>query len=212
MIIDHQIIAFAGIAALLTITPGQDTVLVIRNVMAQGQRAGLLTTFGICCGLFVHAALSAVGLSLILLKSATAFEVVKLLGAAYLIWLGAQSLWQAFHGSNREFGKAIPKQRSTKSVPCFVQGFLTNILNPKVAVFYLAFLPQFISPGDWVFGKSILLALIHWVEGILWLSIVVLFFSRFRKWFDRSHIRRTIEATTGAILIAFGTRLALEQR
>jgi threonine/homoserine/homoserine lactone efflux protein len=86
MIIDHQIIAFAGIAALLTITPGQDTVLVIRNVMAQGQRAGLLTTFGICCGLFVHATLSAAGLSLILLKSATAFEVVKLLGAAYLIW------------------------------------------------------------------------------------------------------------------------------
>src|SRR5262245_6676262 len=78
MIIDHQIIAFAGIAALLTITPGQDTVLVIRNVMAQGQRAGLLTTFGICCGLFVHATLSAVGLSLILLKSATAFEVVKI--------------------------------------------------------------------------------------------------------------------------------------
>jgi threonine/homoserine/homoserine lactone efflux protein len=108
MIIDHQIIAFAGIAALLTMTPGQDTVLVIRNVMAQGQRAGLLTTFGICCGLFVHATLSAVGLSLILLKSATAFEVVKLLGAAYLIWLGAQSLRQALRGSNRGFEKSIP--------------------------------------------------------------------------------------------------------
>jgi len=212
MIIDHQIIAFAGIAALLTITPGQDTVLVIRNVMAQGQRAGLLTTLGICCGLFVHATLSAVGLSLILLKSATAFEVVKLLGAAYLIWLGAQSLWQTLHGSNRAFEESIPKQRSANGWRCFVQGFLTNILNPKVAVFYLAFLPQFISPGDWVFGKSMLLAFIHWVEGILWLSIVVLFFSRFRSWFNRSHIRRTIEATTGAILIAFGTRLALEQR
>jgi threonine/homoserine/homoserine lactone efflux protein len=167
MIIDHQIIAFAGIAALLTITPGQDTVLVIRNVMAQGQRAGLLTTFGICCGLFVHATLSAVGLSLILLKSATAFEVVKLLGAAYLIWLGARSLRQALRGSNRAFEKSIPKQRSANGWPCFVQGFLTNILNPKVAVFYLAFLPQFIGPGDWVFGKSMLLALIHWVEGIL---------------------------------------------
>ena len=96
MIIDQQIIAFAGIAALLTITPGQDTMLVIRNLMAHGQRAGLLTTLGICCGLFVHATLSAVGLSLILVRSATAFEVVKILGAAYLIWLGIQSLWQAF--------------------------------------------------------------------------------------------------------------------
>src|SRR5262249_58557901 len=87
MIIDQQVIAFAGIAALLTITPGQDTVLVIRNVIAHGQRAGVLTIVGICCGLFVHATLSAVGLSLILVRSATAFEVVKLLGAAYLIWL-----------------------------------------------------------------------------------------------------------------------------
>src|SRR5262245_63634681 len=173
MIIDHQIIAFAGIAALLTITPGQDTVLVIRNVMAQGQRAGLLTTFGICCGLFVHATLSAVGLSLILLKSATAFEVVKLLGAAYLIWLGAQSLWQAFHGSNRVFEKSIPEQRSAKGWPCFVQGFLTNILNPKVVVFYLAFLPQFISPGVWVFGSSVLFGLFSWGGGIRQLSLEV---------------------------------------
>ena len=212
MIIDHQVIAFAGIAALLTVTPGQDTILVIRNVMARGQCAGLLTTFGICCGLFVHATLSAVGLSLILLRSATAFEVVKLLGAAYLIWLGVQSLWQALHGSNRELENLIPELRSATNWLCFVQGFLTNILNPKVAIFYLAFLPQFISPGDWVFGKSILLAFIHWLEGILWLSIVVLFFSRFQKWFNRSRIKRTMEATTGAILIAFGTRLALEQR
>src|SRR5215469_5900200 len=145
MIVDQQVIAFAGIAALLTITPGQDTLLVIRNVVTYGQRAGFLTALGICCGLFVHATLSAAGLSLILVKSATAFEVVKLLGAAYLIWLGAQSLWQAFHVSNRWVEKSIPEQRSAKGWPCFVQGFLTNILNPKVAIFYLAFLPQFIS-------------------------------------------------------------------
>src|SRR4029450_2376439 len=108
MIIDHQIIAFAGIAALLTITPGQDTVLVIRNVMAQGQRAGLLTTFGICCGLFVHATLSAVGLSLILVRSARAFEGGNLSGAGYLVLLGAHSLRQALRDSNRGFEKSIP--------------------------------------------------------------------------------------------------------
>jgi threonine/homoserine/homoserine lactone efflux protein len=180
--------------------------------MAHGQRAGFLTTLGICCGLFVHATLSAVGLSLILVRSATAFQVVKILGAAYLIWLGIQSLRQAFHGSNREIGNLIPEQRSASSWPCFVQGFLTNTLNPKVAVFYLAFLPQFVSPGDWVFGKSMLLALIHWLEGILWLSIVTLFFSSFRVWFNQSRIKGIIEATTGAVLIAFGARLALEHR
>jgi len=79
-------------------------------------------------------------------------------------------------------------------------------------VFYLALLPQFISPSDWVFGKSMLLASIHWLEGFLWLSIVTLFFNRFRSRFNRAGIKRRIEGTTGAILIAFGTRLALEQR
>lgn len=94
--IDPQIVAFAAIAALLTITPGADTMLVIRNVMARGQRAGLLTVVGVCCGLFIHAALSALGLSLVLVRSATAFEVVKMIGAGYLIWLGVQSLWRVF--------------------------------------------------------------------------------------------------------------------
>src|SRR5262245_54231604 len=103
MIIDHQIIAFAGFAAILTISLGQNLVLFILNVQSRSKRSGLFTTLRICCWLFVHVTLSAVGLSLILLKSATAFEVVKLLGAAYLIWLGVQSLWQALHGSNRAF-------------------------------------------------------------------------------------------------------------
>jgi RhtB (resistance to homoserine/threonine) family protein len=212
MIIDQQVIAFMGIAALLTIAPGPDTMLVIRNVMAHGQRTGFLTALGICCGLFVHATLSAAGLSLILVRSATAYEVVKLLGAAYLIWLGVQSLWRAFHRSNREIGNPISQQRSSAGWPCFVQGFLTNILNPKVAVFYLALLPQFISAGDWVFGKSMLLALIHWWEGILWLSMVTLFFGHFQAWFSQSHVKSKIDATIGAVLVAFGTRLAMEQR
>ena len=212
MIVDQQVIAFGGIAALLTITPGQDTLLVIRNVVTYGQRAGFLTALGICCGLFVHATLSAAGLSLILVRSATAYEVVKFLGAAYLIWLGVQSLWHAFRGLNREVENRGSKQRSGAPWPCFVQGFVTNLLNPKVAVFYLALLPQFISPSDWVFGKSMLLASIHWLEGVLWLSIVTLFFNRFRSRFNRAGIKRRIEGTTGAILIAFGTRLALEQR
>ncbi len=88
--LDPQVVAFTVIAGLLTITPGADTMLVIRNVMARGRRAGFLTTVGACCGIFVHATLSALGLSLILLNSALAFEVVKMIGAAYLVWLGVQ--------------------------------------------------------------------------------------------------------------------------
>src|SRR5918911_3801618 len=100
--IDPQVLAFTGIAAILTVTPGADTMLVMRNVLSRGQRAGLLTTLGICSGLFFHATLSALGLSFILVRSAAVFEVVKLVGACYLIFLGGQSLWRALrHGRGK---------------------------------------------------------------------------------------------------------------
>ncbi len=108
---------------------------------------------------------------------------------------------------------SCPRRRSgaTGAEPPFVEGFASNVLNPKVAVFYLAFLPQFMSPGDWVLGKSMLLAGIHWVEGVLWLSIVTLFISRLRSWITQPRATRAIAATTGAVMILFGVRLAMER-
>jgi RhtB (resistance to homoserine/threonine) family protein len=213
--IDSQVIAFAGIAALLTVTPGADTMLVIRSVMARGQRAGLMTTLGICCGLLVHGVLSGLGVSLILLRSAMLFEAVKLVGAGYLIYLGAKSLWSL----RRSAGAALVEQTAEQSQTVhrrawqsFVEGMLNNVLNPKVAIFYLAFLPQFIRPGDHVLGKSILLAGIHWGEGIVWLSLVTLLLGRVRAWLTHPRVRQSIEAVTGTVLIAFGVRLALERR
>ncbi|PYN83852.1 MAG: threonine transporter RhtB [Candidatus Rokuibacteriota bacterium] len=212
--IDPQILAFAAFAALLTIIPGADTMLVIRNVMARGQRAGLFTTLGACSGLFIHATLSALGLSLILVRSATAFDVVKTIGAGYLVWLGIQSLRQAFRRQPREIvdiEDAALRARPGRSRRSFAEGLLSNVLNPKVAVFYLALLPQLMSPSDWVFGKSILLAGIHWVEGVLWLSTLTLFLGRLRWWISQARVKRAIEATAGVVLIAFGLRLAMER-
>jgi len=213
--IDSQVIAFAGIAALLTVTPGADTMLVIRSVMARGQRAGLMTTLGICCGLFIHAVLSGLGVSLILVRSAMLFEAVKLIGAGYLIYLGAKSLWGLRRGAGVMMEEKTTHQtRDVRRRPwqSFVEGMLNNVLNPKVAVFYLAFLPQFISPGDHVLGKSMLLAGIHWGEGIVWLSLVTLLLGRVRAWLTHPRVRQSIEAVTGTVLIAFGVRLALERR
>lgn len=213
--IDHQILAFTGIAAILTLTPGADTMLVMRNVLTRGQRAGILTTVGICSGLFFHATLSALGLSLILVRSAAVFEMVKLIGACYLIFLGGQSLWRALHHgaikiSDTDEGTIIKQKRErSRSV---IEGLLSNVLNPKVAIFYLAFLPQFISPGDSVLAKSVLLAGIHFTLGIVWLSLVTIFLGRMRALLTRPRVQRAIEATTGAVLIAFGARLALERR
>ncbi|HKW92329.1 MAG TPA: LysE family translocator [Methylomirabilota bacterium] len=208
---DPQVLAFAVIAAVLTITPGVDTMLVLRNVMTRGRRAGVMTTFGICTGLFVHAALSALGLSVILLRSAMAFEVVKLLGAGYLMYLGAQSIRRAIRRQPAEAEPDVTRERLGSRSHSALEGFLSNILNPKVAIFYVAFLPQFMSPGDWVFGKSLLLAGIHWIEGIVWLTALSLFLGGMRTWITEGRVRRAIEATGGGIMIAFGVRLAMER-
>jgi len=213
--IDPQVLAFTGIAAILTLTPGADTMLVMRNVLARGQRAGILTSLGICSGLFFHATLSALGLSLILVRSAAVFDMVKLTGACYLIFLGSQSLWRALHrGASKipDTHESVAIEQKKESWRSIVEGLLTNVLNPKVAIFYLAFLPQFISPGDPVFAKSVMLAGIHFTLGITWLSLVTVFLGKMRELLTRPRIRGVIEATTGAVLIAFGVRLAMERR
>ena len=213
--IDPQVLAFAGIAAVLTITPGADTMLIMRNVFTRGQKAGLLTMFGICSGLFFHATLSALGLSLILVRSAAAFETVKILGACYLIFLGSQSLWAAMQ---RREGDPSGTSDNTAVNPgkkgrrAFIEGMLTNLLNPKVAIFYLAFLPQFIDPRDWVFGKSLLLATIHFTQGIIWYSILIFSLGRMRALLARPRVKQGLEAAAGAVLIGFGIRLAMERR
>ena len=216
-----RLLTFVGIATLLTITPGVDTMLVIRNVLMRGRGAGLLTTVGICSALFCHATLSALGLSLILVRSATLYEMVKLLGACYLCYLGCRSLWQTFRGPGNGGVVAKGSDLMVAAKNCYQrpfwgrsirEGFLSNILNPKVAVFYLAFLPQFINAGDPVLARSLLLAGIHFVLGIVWLSLVTVFVGWLRTWLTRPAIRRGLEAVTGVVLIAFGVRLALEKQ
>jgi RhtB (resistance to homoserine/threonine) family protein len=211
--IDSQVVAFALVAAVLTLTPGPDTMLVVRNVLRGGRRDGVVTTLGICLGLFVHAVLSGVGVSVVLMHSTTAFFVVKVAGACYLVWLGIQSLSGAVAGgtdvadASRSVPAAVVSPRR-----CFVEGMLGNLLNPKVAVFYVAFLPQFIGPTDAVLRKALLLAGIHYVEGVVWLVTVAMLVDRMRQFFIRSPVRRWLDGVCGTLLVGFGVRLALERR
>ena len=174
MTIDAAVVVFAVIAGLLTITPGADTILVIRHVMARRRRGGLLTTIGVSCGVCVHAMVSALGLALILVRSVTVYELVKMGGAAYLVWLGVRSLRAALgRGPSRPSDATDdpgPCARPTRDHSSFAGGILCSVLNPKTALFYLVLLPQFMSPGDWVLGKSMLLAGVHSAEVILWYS------------------------------------------
>lgn len=205
--LDHQILAFAAIALMLTVTPGPDTFLVIGNTISRGVRAGFSTTFGIASGGLFHAALAGLGLSRLLVYSEPTFHAVKLVGAAYLVYLGAKALLSAWRGPEEEearFATADGRRRS-----CYLQGLLTNILNPKVAAFYLAFLPQFIQPGDNVAVKSALLVAIHYGMSLVWLSAVALSVGRMSGFLSRSRVRRWLDGVVGGVMMAFGLRLAL---
>jgi threonine/homoserine/homoserine lactone efflux protein len=204
--LDPLFVAGLAVLALLTISPGADMALIAKITLERGRRAALLATFGICSGLLVHATASALGLSVILATSAEAFTIVKLLGAAYLAYLGVQAIRNSFHADAAEV------RSPRRGANLFLQGVFSNVLNPKVAVFYLTFLPQFMSAGDNVLVRSLAFAFAHAVMGIVWLSAYAYVLSRVSAVLGRSGVRRWLERVTGGVLIALGARLALERR
>jgi threonine/homoserine/homoserine lactone efflux protein len=205
--LDGSILAFIGIAALLTILPGADMALVAKVTLLDGRRAAFFTSLGICAGLPMHATASALGLSLILATSAEAFTLVKFAGAAYLAYLGIRTIRDSLRPVVDPLVTAPPARGKRAA---FAQGFLSNVLNPKVALFYLTFLPQFISPGDNVLAKSLLLAGIHAVLGLVWLPLYAYAIDRLSALLRGA--RRWLERLSGAALIGLGLRLALERR
>jgi RhtB (resistance to homoserine/threonine) family protein len=209
--IDSQVVAFTIVAAALTVAPGADTMLVVRNALRGGRRDGFFTTAGVCTGLYFHALLSALGISVILMHSATAFTVMKIAGAGYLAWLGFNSLRSAAHRTAAQPDISVFRADVTPA-RCYREGFLTNVLNPKVAVFYLALLPQFIGPKDPVLLKSLLLTGIHFVQGILWLGTVAYIVDRSRRFFMKPNLRRWLDAACGTLLIGLGLRLAMQRQ
>jgi threonine/homoserine/homoserine lactone efflux protein len=204
-VIDPSLVAFVGIAALLTILPGVDMALVAKVTLQDGRRAALFTTLGISAGLPVHATASALGLSVILSTSAEAFTVVKIAGALYLTYLGVESLRHAGAPARTPALGGAGRGRAP-----FVKGFLTNVLNPKVALFYLTFLPQFINPGDNVLLKSLLLAGIHVALGLVWLTTYAYAVQTLAALLQGA--RRWLERITGIALVGLGVRLAFERR
>ena len=195
---------------LLTMSPGADTMIVIRNTLRGGAKDGLVSSLGICSGLFVHATLSAVGISAILLYSATAFTLLKMLGALYLLWLGFNSLksfWKAKKGHQTYVApKDFHFLRSLK------EGFLSNVLNPKAVIFYMAFLPQFISHEHSALAQSLFLALIHFIIGTIWQAILVYTIVSANGFIAKKSVQQSLDAISGIVMIGLGIRLFLEKR
>lgn len=205
--VDSQVIAFTLIAAVLAVTPGADTMLVMKNGMRHGREAGWATTFGILGGTLLHAVISALGISVVVAQSETIFQIIKGLGALYLVWLGVQTF--------RAGGSPPASETNTSNVAtrsAFMEGLITNLLNPKVAIFYVAFLPQFISPDDPVLAKSLLLACIHNVLSLIWLGSLVMVIASGKRWLQQQQVQAWLSRASGVILIGLGVRLALESR
>ncbi|MFT2090354.1 LysE family translocator [Paraglaciecola sp. 2405UD69-4] len=203
--------AFLIAITLLTITPGIDTVLVIKNASRSGVADGVVTSFGICMGLFVHATLSAIGISAILLQSAALFSFIKYLGAAYLIWLGFTGIKAAYKG---HIGITVNTSKSsTMNIKrSLTEGFLSNVLNPKTVVFYLAFLPQFINPDYSPFLQAMAMAAIHFIIAMIWQSGIAGAVGSAKRFFSQGTTLRYMEGITGSVLILLGLKLLLDEQ
>ena len=200
--LDGQVLAFAVVALVLSVTPGPDMALVLRNSLRGGRPAAYRTILGIGVGLLGWAAATALGVAAVLAASATVFTVLKIAGGIYLVYLGVQTFIALRRGEERMHAEA-PR----KGAP-FRQGLVTNLLNPKLAVFFTTLLPQFISAGDPVFAKSMLLAALFVTIGLTWLVL----YAHLVEFVARSvRFRRAVEAVSGAVLVALGARLAVDR-
>ncbi|HEX7113844.1 MAG TPA: LysE family translocator [Steroidobacter sp.] len=208
----ETLVAYTIAASALVIAPGPGQALVVARTIQGGTRAGVLTAFGLQVGTLVHTIAAAIGLSAILAASATAFTVVKYLGAVYLIVLGATMLRKTWSGSaaNGEVATA-PRVRNGALI---LHAFATGVLNPKVAIFFLAFLPQFVHPErGGVFGQFLVLGLILMGLGVAGDSTVAWLTGRARARVAASpRFTRWRDTVTGTVLVALGLRLAFVQR
>ena len=186
--------------------------LVIRNSARGGWIDGTVSSFGICSGLFVHATVSALGISIILLQTAWAFNALKFAGAAYLIWLGLCSWKRAVGRRQNIFADNISTQQDAFLFSrSFREGFLSNVLNPKTIIFYMAFLPQFINPTEPPLLQSLIVAGIHFSVAMLYQCILAAMVNKAKMWLQRPMINRVFDTFTGSILLFIGLRLATDK-
>ncbi|MBL6448636.1 LysE family translocator [Fulvivirga sp. 29W222] len=207
-IVNFETFLIAGI--ILNLTPGADTMFILGRAISQGKKAGILSALGICTGAIFHIILATLGLSIILAKSAIAFEVVKYLGAAYLIYLGARSLGVKSKGKL----ELEVKQENTGIMKIYMSGILTNVLNPKVALFFLAFLPQFIDPNYSQSSVSFLiLGLTFLSTATIWCLTLAIFASRLSDRIRKNYkIKLWLDKIAGGLFILLGIKLALSER
>ena len=206
-----QWLPFLIAICVLTMSPGVDTILVMRNSAIAGYKKGLLTSLGICIGVFAHATVSALGLSVILLGSASLFMALKLAGAIYLIYLAWQCLQSAYRASGIHLEQSKEPNKTFTSYQALRQGLLSNVLNPKPIIFYMAFLPQFINPEYSALQQSLFMAFLHFSIAMVWQGILAVMVHKARVWLARPNVARMIDGVSGMLLLGFGSRLIWQE-
>lgn len=202
-----EILAFMAAATLLVTSPGPNGALIARTVPTSGRAAGFATIAGFFLAFYVHGTASILGISVILLKSAVAFAIVKYAGAAYLCWIGIKALIAAFQGAAPTAGPA-PVARRRSLWKAFSEGFLTNGLNPKVSMFYLAVFPHFVPMNGHAAGSAFLLVFLHSMINLVWFSAIVLLFAKLSTVARSGRFQRGLKGVTGAVFLGFGYKLA----
>jgi RhtB (resistance to homoserine/threonine) family protein len=201
---------FVLMCIFLIILPGPDTAIATKNTVAAGRVGGFKTALGTCCALLIHTSAAVLGLSAIIVKSALLFSLFKYVGAVYLVYLGVKTLW-----SLKEKKEISDIELKTKSQfansSCFKQGFLTNILNPKVAVFFLTFLPQFVDPGSNTLVPFLIMGITYTLLTAVWFFLYVYLIHQISAFMKKPKTQTIIEGITGTILIGFGLKLAFEK-
>lgn len=210
MTLTDSLVSFTFAITLLTLTPGLDTALILRTAASEGSKKAFQAAMGINTGCIVWGAVVALGLGALLTASELAFDVLKWVGAAYLCWLGVQMLLKP----RSKMAANVPdaSQPSRKSSNWFIKGLFGNILNPKVGVFYVTFLPQFVPAGYPVAAFTFGLAMIHVLIGTVWSSTMIAATRPLSRWLQRPNVVRTMDRLTGMVFIAFAVRLATSKR
>jgi len=206
--LEQSLIAFTLAAALMTVTPGLDTALVLRTATVEGPRRAFYAGLGICLGCLAWGAIVAMGLGVLLAASEFAYTILKYAGAAYLVWLGLKLIFS----SRDKFGAGSEAgPRDAGAALWFRRGLLTNMLNPKVGVFYVSFLPQFVPEGANVTATTLLLAAIHAALGLAWFAALILATRPIATALRKPRTIRLLDRATGAVFLLFAGRLALSR-
>jgi threonine/homoserine/homoserine lactone efflux protein len=204
--------AFAIAATLIVLLPGPDTLVVVRGLLRGGRARGLSTTLGVLCGLVVWVSAASLGLSAVLKASKIGYDVLRIAGATYLIWLGISSLRTRSAEPEGPEAPAAPGAAPRRELlgSGFVAGLLTDLLNPKVGVFFVTFLPGFVPHGYAVGPICLLFGAIFVVLTGLYFAILLALAGRVTSWMTEPRIRRRLNTATGTVLLGLGVRLALE--